>query len=207
MTHDSNNLTKNDVKILKEEILYKGFYQVRKYRLKHKRFAGGESDPFDRELIIRYRVAASLPYDPILNKVVLIKQFRIGALDNEASPWLWEVVAGIRTTEETLEDLAKRETFEETGLTAQDILPICDYWVSPGGSQERVALFLTRVDASKAGGIFGLPEEHEDILVKALPVQDAFELVHKGLVNNALSIIALQWLELNLEKVQKKWLK
>lgn len=198
-------LTEKDVKIVKEEVLYSGFYALKKYRLRHALFAGGWSEEFDREVVTRYRVAAALPYDPVLNRVVLIKQFRLGAITNEPSPWLWEIVAGIKTTDESLEEIAKRETFEESGLVVHAIKPICDYWVSPGGTQERVALFLVKVDSKNATGVYGLPEEHEDIFVKPWDVEEAFSMVRKGIINNALSIIALQWLELNLKKIKQEW--
>lgn len=194
-------MNKKNWKILEKENAYTGFYKIHRYKLQHDLFKGGQSEPILRELIIRYRVAATLPYDPILNKVILIEQFRIGALENEQGPWLLEMTAGIRTdSEETLEELAKRETFEEAGLLVQKLIPMCDYWVSPGGSQERVALFLGIVDAPQTGGVYGLPEENEDILVHVLDTQEAFEAVRAGKINNAATIIALQWLELNLLK-------
>jgi ADP-ribose pyrophosphatase len=203
----NKKLTKKDVKILSIEPVYKGFYRVEKYLLRHPLFAGGWSAPFTRELITRYRVAAALPYDPVADKVVLIEQFRVGALEDETSPWLLEMVAGILTTGESLEELAKRETTEEAGLTAEELMPICDYWVSPGGTNERVALFCAKVDASHAGGIHGLADEHEDIRVHVFSSEEAFSMVRSGRINNAATIIALQWLELNLKKVQNKWAK
>lgn len=199
-------LTATDVEILEKKILFQGFYRIEKYRLKHRLFAGGWSAPIDRELIIRYRVAAVLPYDPKLNKVVLIEQFRIGALADENSPWLLEMVAGILTEEnESLENLAYRETREEAGIDAQALIPICDYWVSPGGTNERVALFCAKVDASNAGGLHGLIEENEDIRVHVFDAQYAFDLVRTGRINNAATIIALQWLELSLIKKNLPW--
>lgn len=198
-------LTKNDVKVLSVETVYKGFYSVEKHLLRHRLFAGGWSAPFYRELIIRYRVAAALPYDPTLDKVVLIEQFRVGALENETSPWLLEMVAGILTSNESLKELAKRETKEEAGLETQELIPICDYWVSPGGANERVALFCAKVDASNAGGIHGLADENEDIRVHVFSSEEAFSMVRSGHINNAATIIALQWLELNMSKVRKNW--
>ncbi len=199
------SLTRADVDILEVNTLFRGFYGIEKYRLRHRRFAGDWSVPFDRELIIRHRVAAALPYDPKLNQVVLIEQFRIGALADESSPWLLEMVAGIMTHPESLESLVEHEMQEETGLSVQGLLPICDYWVSPGGSSEKVALYCAKVDASKAGGIHGLADENEDIKVHVFDSNAAFAAVRSGRINNAATIIALQWLELNLVKVQEQW--
>lgn len=187
-----------DFKILEKKALSSGFYKVEKYKLQHRLFNGAMSQPFERELINRYKVAAVLPYDPRLNQVVLIEQFRIGALQ-DPNPWLLEVVAGILTeAEESITDLARREVEEEAGLKVTDLIPISNYWVTPGGSQEHVSLFLAKVDASQAGGIHGLPEENEDIFVHVLEVAEAFAAVRSGRINNATTIIALQWLELNL---------
>lgn len=199
------SLTRTDVDILEGNTLFRGFYAIEKYRLRHRRFAGDWSTPFERELIVRYRVAAALPYDPVLDQVVLIEQFRIGALADESSPWLLEMVAGIMTRPESLESLIEHEMQEEAGLSIQALLPICDYWVSPGGSSEKVALFCAKVDARKAGGVHGLADENEDIKVHVFDSATAFAAVRSGRINNAATIIALQWLELNLAKVREQW--
>jgi ADP-ribose pyrophosphatase len=200
-------LTRRDYRLLAKESLYHGFFSMEKYHFQCRLFDGNWSKPFDREVLIRYRVAAALPYDPHLDKVVLIEQFRAGALQDEHTPWLLELIAGILTdSNESLEQLARREAYEESGLQILELLPICDYWVSPGGSSERVALFCAKVDASQAGGIYGVKEENEDILVHTLNAQDAFDAVRSGRINNAASIIALQWLELNQRKLRAAWL-
>ena len=59
------------------------------------------------------------------------------------------------------------------------------------------------MDASHAGGIHGFAEENEDILVHVLDLEEAFAAVKSGRINNAATIIALQWLQLNLEKFSR----
>ena len=194
--------TKNDVEVITEEQVYKGFYGVKRFTLKHKCFAGDWTGTFERELIMRHRVAAALPYDPKRKEVVLIEQFRIGARENESGPWLLGLVAGIADKDETLENLIKRECQEEAGIdNVQKLIPICDYWVSPGGSNERVKLFCALVDSDNIDGIHGLAQEHEDIRVLSMPAAEAFASVRDGHINNAATIMALQWLELNLDKI------
>ena len=127
-------MTRKNVTIIEEQELYNGFLKLKKYLLRHRLFNGDWREPHSRELLLRHRVAAALPYDPKLNQVVLIEQFRIGAYEDETSPWLLELVAGIMNGSESLESLINRETQEEAGLTIQELIPICDYWVSPGGS-------------------------------------------------------------------------
>ena len=89
------------------------------------------------------------------------------------------------------------KVLEEAGLEVQKLIPISEYWSSPGASSEKVTLYCALVDASKAGGIHGLPHENEDILVHTMSSQEAFAGVRSGRINNAATIIALQWLELN----------
>ena len=69
---------------------------------------------------------------------------------------------------ETIEAVARREALEEAGLELQQLHHIQNYLVSPGGTTERVSLFVGRADSTTAGGIFGLPEEAEDIRVRGL---------------------------------------
>jgi ADP-ribose pyrophosphatase len=77
--------------------------------------------------------------------------------------------------------------------------------VSPGGSNEFLTLYIAKVDASGAGGTHGLTEEGEDIRVQAYTSEAAFALLDNGLVNNALTIIALQWLRIHKEQLLTQW--
>jgi ADP-ribose pyrophosphatase len=52
------------------------------------------------------------------------------------------------------------------------------------------------VDSSGAGGIHGLAEENEDIRVVVVPRAVAIAAIEQGLINNAMAIIALQWLQI-----------
>ncbi|MGD9152524.1 MAG: NUDIX domain-containing protein [Gammaproteobacteria bacterium] len=190
----------SDVEIISHEIPFQGYFRVEKYKLRHKLFAGNWGQPMEREVFERGHAAAVLPYDPKLNKVVLIEQFRIGALRDECSPWLLEVVAGVIDHGETPTEVCRREAEEEAGLKILELIPISHYWVSPGGCTESMDLFCGKVDASQAGGIHGLDHENEDIKVHVFDIQDAFEMVRSGKINNQPAIIALQWLELMLIK-------
>jgi len=82
------------------------------------------------------------------------------------------------------------------------LLPITRYFPSPGGSDERVHLYCALVDSRGAGGIHGLEEEGEDIRVTTWARADAIEAMQQGLIDNAASIIALQWLAMNAESLQ-----
>lgn len=192
-------------KILEKSVVYQGFFQMELYRLQHRLFAGGWSPVLTRECLERGHAAAVLPYDPERDQVVLIEQFRIGALRD--GPWLLEIVAGIIGPGETQLEVARREALEEAGCELLDIVPIMDYLVSPGGTSESIALYCARVDSTHASGIHGLAEEGEDIRVHVLSRRDALALLYKGRIRSASPVIALQWLELHYQELAARWLK
>ena len=193
------------VELLDKSERYSGFFRINCYRLRHRLFAGGWSGAIEREVFERGHAVGVLPYDPVADSVVLIEQFRIGALVAGMSPWLIEVVAGIAEEGEAPEEVARRETQEEAGLEIQALMPMCRYLVSPGGSSESVRLYCGRVDSRGAGGIHGLAEEHEDIRVDHLPYGEAMRLLEEGLVTNSVGLIALQWLALHRDRVRAAW--
>lgn len=195
--------TQSDVKVLEKSTRYSGFYTLDELTLQHKLFNGDWSPALKREVYGKRRVAALLPYDPIRDEVVLIQEFRVGALAEE-NPWIVEIVAGISEPNETIEDMIMREAYEEAGLKPLELIKIYEYWVSPGGSREHLTLFCGRVDASNAGGIHGLPHEGEDIQVITVPANEAINAIATGEINNAASIIALQWLALNKDIIFRK---
>lgn len=194
-----------DVELFEKEIRYQGFFRIERYRLRHRLFNGQWSRAFTREIFERGHAAAVLPYDPIRDEVILIEQFRAGALDAPGGPWLFEIVAGMIEPGETAEDVVKRESVEEANCIVTDLIPLYDFLVSPGGTTERIALFCGRVDATHAGGIFGAQHEDEDIKVHVVSLDDALTMLRSGKLNSASAIIALQWLTLNRSQVRNTW--
>nr|WP_250656614.1 ADP-ribose diphosphatase [Alkalimarinus coralli] len=196
-----------DVKLSPRERAYDGFFKIDRYRLSHKLFEGGWSKELQRELFVRDHATCVLPYDALTDQVVLLEQFRIGALGQNQSPWLLELVAGINDEGETPEAVARREGREEAGIEFGELKAICQYLVSPGGTNEKIYLYCGQVDASTAQGVHGLDHEGEDIKVHVVPALQAFEYVANGQINNAASIIALQWLQLNRDTLIAEWAK
>ena len=187
------------------ETLFDSFLRVDRLKLRHSLFAGGWSELMTRELILRPRAVGVLLFDPVQRQVVLVRQIRVGMLDEGQPPWLLELVAGMVESGEEPIEVAARESLEEANTKPQDLLQICEYYNSPGISNERITLFCGRVDATQAGGIFGLDAEHEDIEVVVLSLADALAKVASGEINNAMSIIALQWLQLNQPMLEESW--
>jgi ADP-ribose pyrophosphatase len=194
-----------DIELLDKSERYSGYFRVNRYRLRHRLFAGGWSGVIEREVFERGHAVGVLPYDPAADAVVLIEQFRIGALVAGMDPWLTEVVAGIIEDGEQPEEVAQRETLEEAGLQIQALMPMCRYLVSPGGAAESVFLYCGRVDSRGAGGIHGLAEEHEDIRVDLVPYAQAMRWLADGRITNATGLVALQWLALNRDQVRAAW--
>lgn len=197
----------DDAKIEKKHSCYNGFFKLEEYQLSHKMFHGGDSGPIIREIFERGDAAILMPYDPINDLVVLQEQFRPGAVGRDNTPWMLEFVAGMFGKNESPVEVAIREAEEEAGLllTEEDIEPVYQYFSSPGGTTEFLHLFVARVDATNVGGIYGLPEEAEDILVHVVTREYALELLATGKILNAATIIGLQWLALNYQNLQTKW--
>ena len=205
MTAFSPRFSAPDAEILEREVAYHGFFSLVKLSLKHRLFGGGWSQPLTREIFERGDAVAVLPWDPIRDELIFVEQFRPGALRDQDSPWMLELVAGMVESGEEPIEVAARESLEEANTKPQDLLQICEYYNSPGISNERITLFCGRVDATQAGGIFGLDAEHEDIEVVVLSLADALAKVASGEINNAMSIIALQWLQLNQPMLEESW--
>ena len=195
----------HDVEIMTRESRYKGFFSLMSYRFRHRLFSGGMSPVIEREVLERGNAVAVLPYDPVRDQVVLIEQIRIPAYDSSETPWLLEIVAGMIGQDESDEQVARREAQEETGLTLGRLKPVINYLSSPGGTSERITVLAGEADASKAQGTHGLAEENEDILVRVVSREQAYQWVEKGIIDNAATVIALQWLELHHRRLKEEW--
>lgn len=193
-----------DANIAEEKTVYQGFFRIKKFLLDHKLFGGGYSKPLLRELFCRGTSVGVLLYDPRSDRLGLVKQFRIGCLDNEQGPWVWEVIAGINDKNESAGQVALRELQEECGivLTEANLVPICNYYSSPGGSDERLQLFCALTALTEMENVSGLEQEAEDILFKTFDYTEAIGAMLNGSINNAATIIALQWLQLNRQKLR-----
>ena len=190
------DLRSRDWTLESRETLYEGFYRIDRLRFRHALHGGGRSGSVERELFVRGDVVGVLPYDPASDSVLLIEQFRHGAMHQSPDPWLREIVAGMIDADETPEEVARREAREEAGLEIERLVPISRYLTSPGASTEEVHLFLGECDLSGAGGHHGLLEEDEDILAHVVGAERAIAMLASREVRNGLSIIALQWLAL-----------
>jgi ADP-ribose pyrophosphatase len=190
--------------MLEHKILYQGFFRLDQYTLRYERFAGG-SHTVVREVFERGDAVAVLPYDPVRDEVVLVEQFRPGAVRHPGNPWLLELIAGMLDKSQTPEQAVRREALEEAGCELSEVFPVYRYLVSPGGTTEATTLFVGRTDTSGLGGLHGLDDEHEDIKVHVLGSDQAIGLLDAGGIENAVTIIGLQWLALNRARLRQRW--
>ncbi|WP_340609039.1 ADP-ribose diphosphatase [Xenorhabdus bharatensis] len=198
--------SKQDVEVISRKTLYHGFFKMTEYQFRHRLFRGGWSENIKREVFERGHACVLLPYDPVRDEVVLIEQIRIPAIETSQTPWLLEVIAGMIEEGEDAEQVVRREAIEEAGIEVKRCQPALSYLASPGGTTERMNIFVGEVNASTASGIHGLEGENEDIRVLTVSREQAYQWVEEGIIDNAASVIAIQWLALHHEKLKKEWL-
>jgi ADP-ribose pyrophosphatase len=193
--------------LIETDPVYRGFLKLNRYRLQHDLFLGGKSEPLIRERLEQLRAVSVLLYDPHLDRVVLVEQFRIGAVGQEPVPWILETVGGFSPQGQSDESVARRESLEEANCEVGRIEHICEFMVSPGISVDRISLYCAEVDASNAQGVHGLDHEGEDIRVVVMDAEAAIAELYTGRANSTSIIIALQWLALNRERLKDSWTK
>lgn len=194
----------DDVEVVEKTRKYQGFFALDEYKFRHKLYRGGFSEVLTREVFERGDAVAILPYDPATDSIVLIEQFRPGALRSEHGPWQLELIAGMFGTNEQPIEVAIREAKEEANLVIlpDNVTKIMNYLSSSGGMSECIHLYCASVDSSNLSGVYGLEEEGEDILVHVVARKQALALLESGKITNAATIIALQWLQLNIDKLK-----
>ncbi len=196
--------------IVARERVYDGFLKLDTLKLRHERFDGAWTPVLNRELVTQRRAAAVLPYDPRSDRVVLIEQFRPGAIgeqdhDDAGGPWLIEVVAGLREQGEEAETVARRECVEECGLELGRVEFACRFRSSPGVTSEIVDVYVGEVEAPDEGGHFGEDHEHEDIRRFTLPAEDAIAMVADARITVITAVTSLQYLAIHRDRLRQQW--
>lgn len=178
-------------KVMDEKPLHRGFFRLDAYTIEHECFDGSKQ-VIVREHLERGDAVAVLLYDPEADEVLLLRQFRIGPAVRQEDPWLVEIVAGMIDPDESSEAAAKRECEEETGYRPETLEHLCRYYSTPGGSSERIDLYLglTSKHAPNQGG-GGMAHEHEDIECFWVPRRQALDWISTGKIDSAAPILAL----------------
>ena len=211
MAKNTDNLFKHrfnakNVTVHKKERVFKQYFAIDAYEVSYSRFDGTQSNVFRREVFERdANAVAVLAYDVKTDEIALIEQFRIGALNDTDSPWLIEIVAGMIDGDERPVISAIRELKEEIGvcLTEDKLLRICEEYATPGGASEKTTVFIANADLSELANHGGLDIEGEDIRVFKAPLTEAYKQIGLGRIKNAVTILAIQYLLIEKEKVKQ----
>lgn len=185
---------------------YLGFFAVEEFDLRHSKFNGDTSNVLRRAVFASGDAVTLLPYDAVRDQVLLVEQFRAGPFARQdPNPWCLEAIAGRIDAEETPEAAARREAFEEAGLTLGRVERLFGYYPSPGAVAEYLTSFVAEADLGAAGGLFGLATEQEDIRAIVVPFELAHDAIASGEVNNAPLLLSLQWLATNRRRLRAEW--
>jgi nudix-type nucleoside diphosphatase (YffH/AdpP family) len=195
-----------DVEIVERRQAYARFFAVEEHLLRHRRFDGGQSDTLERAIFTSGDAVVVLPYDPRRDAVLLIEQFRAGPwARRDPRPWRLETVAGRCDRNEPPDATARREAREEAGIELGRIERIAGFYPSPAIMSEFITAFVGEADLGGAGGVFGLPEEHEDIRALAVPLAAALAAVESGEIDTAPLMLSLLWLERHAPRLREAW--
>ena len=190
----------DEVKIQSREYLFSGFIQVEKVSLQHRLFNQTEYTPIlQRELIHRPEAAGVLIYDDAQQKFALIEQFRVGAMDDSDSAWQLEIIAGVLDGDESPESCIRRESLEESGCEIDELEHLFSFYPSAGACSELFHLYSAQARLPEQGGVFGMPDEGENIQLHLIDYSEVTHLLSNGRLRNAPVIMALQWLQQHIK--------
>lgn len=185
--------------IKKAEVFRQAIFRVVAATLRYELYNGKMSDEMVRLNLDRGDSVAALIHDVQNDVLIMIEQFRYPTYENGPG-WLTELAAGMVDADDTPSETMKREIWEEVGYRVSTLQHIGTYYMSPGGSSERIFMYYTAVDQADRGSDGGGKlSEGEDVLVKKVPVAQALEDLNQGRILDAKTAIALQWLALNRE--------
>ena len=219
--NSESSQNRDNYRIIKEKTVFQGWGKINSLEIKcDKNFDGTPGQEITREIYHRGtgNVIGVLLYDPKNDNIVMVEQLRIAAIAtsqgnlrnveiSEISLCFKEIVLGMTESGETLTQAAIRESQEETGCQVIELTPITKYFSSPGGTTEYVHLYAGRVNsAAENKGIYGNKEEGEDIRVHIIPASEVIKLLYTNQLNDAHTIIAIQWLATHRTDLRSKWL-
>lgn len=196
--------TSKDVEVTSRESLFRGFIQVEKVSLRHRLFNQPKyTHVLQRELVHRPEAAGVLLYNDQRQQFALIEQFRVGAINDAYSPWQLEIIAGVLDGDETPESCIRRETLEESGCTINHVQHLFSFYPSAGACSEIFHLYVAETDLPSEGGVFGMSDEGENILLHLFDYSEISTLLSQGRLRNAPVIMALQWLSQHITTIIK----
>ena len=193
------------VRVESDTLGYDGVFRLRRLTLRHRRFDGEFTPPLVREVFDRPQAVMVLPYDPVAERIVLVEQFRVGAYAAGHEAWMTELVAGMAEPGEALDEVARRELVEETGLQARHLEEFATFLPSPGALSEKVTAFAACVDIAGLAAFGGNPGEHEDLRLHTWSVEEAAERLDNGSIDTAITLIGVAWLLRHRDRLNRAW--
>ncbi len=183
------------VNIEKTNRILDDFFKVDEAYLQFEKMDGEMSETVRRLNFERGDGVAALVFNEDTDKIILIRQFRY-ATHTKGESWVIETVAGMKGAEEDPEEAIIREIEEEIGYANAQLTPINNFFVSPGGTSERIYLYyavVNNIHKVNEGG--GLASEAEDIQILEYYYEELMELMENDVITDAKTLIALLWLE------------
>lgn len=189
--------TPGDVVVDRLRQPYAHFFAVEEYDLRHRRFDGTMTRPLNRATFVSGDAAVVMPYDPRLDRVMVVEQFRPGPFARgDSQSWQLEPIAGRIDPGESPEQAARREAVEEAGIELGDLLPVGNFYPSPGAKTEYLYSYVGIADLSDTRPrLAGLAEEGEDIRAHVLSFDALMALVTSGEVTTGPLLMTAYWLE------------
>ncbi|MBK6790940.1 MAG: NUDIX hydrolase [Anaerolineales bacterium] len=184
------------VLINNQQIVFNDFFKLEDALVSFEKFNGEMSEPARRLSLERGDSVAVLVFNQTTQKLILINQFRYPTYKN-GDGWIIETIAGMIDKEESAETAAKREVEEEVGLNINSMEFISTFYLSPGGSSERIHLYFSEVSGEDANykGFGGMITEGEDIKVEEMSLNEALHGIKSGKIVDAKTILGIYWLK------------
>lgn len=185
------------IQILDTKILSDQWYVLKKITFRQED-RQGNWHTVSREAYDRGNGAVILLYNVSKNTVILTRQFRMPTyLNGNESGMLIEACAGL-LDQDNPEDCIRKETQEETGFVVKQVRKIFEAYMSPGSVTEILHFFVAEYDdsmkASEGGGLAG---DHELIEVLEVPFDQSLDMIAKGEIRDAKTILLLQYASLH----------
>jgi nudix-type nucleoside diphosphatase (YffH/AdpP family) len=180
---------------LHEEVLAKEKYSFSHIAYDLRR-ADGRWEKHERNLFRRPDAAVLLPYDAKRGKVLLTRQFRLGAFMNDSTPNLLEACAGTIDPGEAPDACMKREAMEEIGLRVDELRFLFEAFVSPAATTEKLYFYVAPYGPeARVGDGGGMEDEGEEIEIVEAGFDEILRQAQAGAIRDGKTLTLLYWLK------------
>lgn len=188
------------VSILNRRTVFDAFFKIEEVKLQFEKFDGSMTPVLTRLCFERGDSVAAVIRNVDTDRIILVNQFKYPSYA-KGPGWITELIAGMIGSSETAEEALRREVIEEIGYDIKVSEHISTFYVSPGGSSERIILYYAEVsNADRVSGGGGVKSEGEDIKVVELSLPEAWKALASGEFVDAKTVLGLMWLR---ERVSK----